>query len=225
MIVHIIRVAQKIKPVLACASAAAAAPSLRPGLQFAKAGLAQVQYLPDSGCFRVRFGRPQGEGDDLPVLRIDDNGGRMQRGLLDEGGQGVDRRRHGGGRILAGRDGRACPRRPARRCVARRTETEMRTDERTHRRAAKGIDDGREAGATPQEAVHAGGVAPEIERRVGVAGRAGDALLPHEIGLQPEIGIGVGGVPSAGDPVADDGHVVVCGQGDLVLHGVHGASP
>ena len=72
----------------------------------------------------------------------------------------------------------------------------------------------------PAELAHPLYVAPDVEGRVEVLGCAFDLFL-DEVGLELQSMVAVHEVSSLDDAVADDLHVIVGGQGDLILHGVH----
>jgi hypothetical protein len=73
-------------------------------------------------------------------------------------------------------------------------------------------DDAAEPGSPEQEPTHASRVGPDVEQRIRVHRRALNTALRYEIGLQPKPGEPVEGMPSLGDPIPDDAHVIVAGQ-------------
>src|SRR5690606_2932178 len=90
-----------------------------------------------------------------------------------------------------------------------------------HGRPAEVPDDVLEA-AAGEEVRHRAGVVPQVEGRVLVDRRAVHAALADGVRLQSQAGAVVEDVAAVGDPLPDDPHVVVGGQGDLVLLRVHG---
>ena len=72
----------------------------------------------------------------------------------------------------------------------------------------------------PAEGAHTVDVAPYVEGCVGIAGRP-FGLLADEVGLELQAGETIHEMAGFRHPITDDLHVVVGGQVDGVLHGVH----
>lgn len=88
-----------------------------------------------------------------------------------------------------------------------------------HLGTAEVIDDALESGP-PEERVHALGCLPQVQRRVLIDRRV-LAAFAYQVRLDAQAGEGVEEVAPGCDAGTDDPHVVMGGQGDLVLHGMH----